>query len=875
MKYDYLQKIFQNDEYIEYNDSVKDKKRLKFIFYALVLMGLHNLVVILLYVCYHATLTIYLFMVSAGFLSYILLSIVIYLRRRKKGTIKIVKIFMFFIIYGIQMYRVITLIFPSSEAVDKALVMRNLYILFTISFTMMIFFLKLNLWSVGVVSCFNLVPAILMQIYLVDHVQNDSYVLDIWMGCFLLITSIIKRWEFGQIIHSLHKNLQMNDILIKYVDSLIDNLPSSFFTIKNKKIVYMNDTMKKFLIPENSHEENTNSFKTENKILISDNNNSPDPKYIATLAKEFLTGGKFSYIDPKFMAVINSESITELTEEIFNLESIFDLSCLSNVKLKEEKFYFIGEYEYTDIKTLKKTYHHINIRINCYENKTWNEVLMTDITLSKNLNLLSELVQARQKLLSRVAHEFKTPLICITSLADEIQTLATSQTTVSSKSSIMTKIKEKIYHLNNLSSYTLYLVKDISNYLSQKSGPLKSISNSNNSNNSNKITNNQQVMLNYEPINLSEILEFCYKILLTLLSFNRSKISIVKPIIENSIDVILNTDGLRLKQIILNFISNAVKFTNSGSIKLKTEIYELKQLKFLKISVQDTGTGILKSDFKNIFVEEKMLETNLKMNQMGNGLGLCISQQVANLLGYQISFTSEFGIGSIFSIAIPLSDKEFIPFPLKNSKSESNLNEQATLSDISDATVVKSWDCEIFDKLKESEFFDRKKSKLQDQIIKTPRTRSLISETGFVTNKEIKTKEKERTEFNKYLLIIDDVELILKSLERTVLNTLEKHNIKDVGIILGRDGVDTLNEIVKDQTENKIICIFIDEHMTYLNGNETIDIIRLMEKKGRIKKQYICKTSSSIDDENKADNNIPKPIPQNALYEIFQKLKLL
>jgi hypothetical protein len=273
-----------------------------------------------------------------------------------------------------------------------------------------------------------------------------------------------------------------------------------------------------------------------------------------------------------------------------------------------------------------------------------------------------------------------------------------------------------------------------------------------------------------------------------------------------------------------------------------------------------------------------MLETHLNMNQMGSGLGLCIAKQVANLLGYKISFTSQYGCGSIFSIDIPLPNKEFIP--LVKDKSDSEIMREDNNSNFSAATIGKVWNLELSNKILDKKFcLENDRSNLNIMLPATPKSfNSPYKNSAFINfanDIQLNTREKEKVIYNKYFLIIDDLEIVLNSVAKTVMNALTEYGISDIGVIRGVDGVDALKEVIHDQAFHRIICIFIDEHMNYINGNEAISMIRMMERNGRINKQYICKTSSEIDEHNLADTTIPKPIPNVILKDVFKTLKLI
>jgi PAS domain S-box-containing protein len=120
----------------------------------------------------------------------------------------------------------------------------------------------------------------------------------------------------------------------------------------------------------------------------------------------------------------------------------------------------------------------------------------------------------------------------------------------------------------------------------------------------------------------------------------------------------INTDLKKLKQILANLIGNAIKFTSEGSISLKAEVFKSNSRQFLRFSLSDTGIGIKKEDFPRIFQSFTQLDSSTKKIYSGTGLGLSISKNYAELLGGTVSFESEYGKGSIFTLQIPFSNAE-------------------------------------------------------------------------------------------------------------------------------------------------------------------------------------------------------------------------
>jgi signal transduction histidine kinase/DNA-binding response OmpR family regulator/CHASE3 domain sensor protein len=114
----------------------------------------------------------------------------------------------------------------------------------------------------------------------------------------------------------------------------------------------------------------------------------------------------------------------------------------------------------------------------------------------------------------------------------------------------------------------------------------------------------------------------------------------------------VETDKLRLEQIIKNLLANAFKFTLKGSVTL-TVGPSAAQANFLELSVRDTGIGIPREKHQLIFEAFQQADGSTRRKYGGTGLGLSISRELAKLLGGEITLTSEPGEGSEFSISIP------------------------------------------------------------------------------------------------------------------------------------------------------------------------------------------------------------------------------
>ncbi|MFM7363919.1 MAG: ATP-binding protein [Cuspidothrix sp.] len=115
-------------------------------------------------------------------------------------------------------------------------------------------------------------------------------------------------------------------------------------------------------------------------------------------------------------------------------------------------------------------------------------------------------------------------------------------------------------------------------------------------------------------------------------------------------DAIVFNDATKLRQILVNLITNAIKFTETGNIWVEiTEISENQ----VKITVKDTGIGIASQDIKSIFTAFHQVDQGLSRKYSGTGLGLAIIDSLVRIMGGKIYIESQLGVGSMFTIELP------------------------------------------------------------------------------------------------------------------------------------------------------------------------------------------------------------------------------
>lgn len=111
------------------------------------------------------------------------------------------------------------------------------------------------------------------------------------------------------------------------------------------------------------------------------------------------------------------------------------------------------------------------------------------------------------------------------------------------------------------------------------------------------------------------------------------------------------TDDKKLSQILRNFISNALKFTTAGEVRVTARLVDGDQVRF---SVADTGIGIAPEHLDAVFQDFVQVNAPIQKKFRGAGLGLSLSKKLALILGGDVHVTSTVGVGSVFSVVIPL-----------------------------------------------------------------------------------------------------------------------------------------------------------------------------------------------------------------------------
>jgi PAS domain S-box-containing protein len=247
--------------------------------------------------------------------------------------------------------------------------------------------------------------------------------------------------------------------------------------------------------------------------------------------------------------------------------------------------------------------------------------IMEDITEKKQL--IDDLIGAKEKaeesdrlktsFLANMSHEIRTPLNSIIGFSE---LLLTSDLKPEHQTKFILNIKKSGDGL-------LSIISDIMNISMLETGQIKLIKH--------RFCMNNLILDIYH--------EYTYK--------EEKEIEFRLNIPDQETTIFIESDEARIRQILTNFINNAFKFTKKGFI----EIGLLKISGSIQIYVKDTGIGIPKESHKIIFERFQQLETTYTRKYYGNGLGLTISKQLADLLGGKIRMESKPGKGSTFYLS--------------------------------------------------------------------------------------------------------------------------------------------------------------------------------------------------------------------------------
>jgi len=225
--------------------------------------------------------------------------------------------------------------------------------------------------------------------------------------------------------------------------------------------------------------------------------------------------------------------------------------------------------------------------------------------------------ELKTRFLSNMTHEFRTPVNSILALTNLL----------TDRLGVHPDQKDELYYIRRSAQQLSDIVNDLLDLAKVEAGKI------------------QVRPAPFEIVNLFGALRGMLRPLLV----NES----LSLVFEDPVDVPpLFSDESKVSQILRNFISNALKYTERGEVRVKAQVTPDRRA--VEFTVADTGIGIPAEDLPRVFDEFVQIENPLQRRVKGTGLGLPLSKRLADLLGGRIAAQSTWGTGSTFSVTIPL-----------------------------------------------------------------------------------------------------------------------------------------------------------------------------------------------------------------------------
>lgn len=290
---------------------------------------------------------------------------------------------------------------------------------------------------------------------------------------------------------------------------------------------------------------------------------------------------------------------------------------------------------------IQKTYPEITLMLMCHSIVTslmYFTIENPDVKMVKELEVAKNEAEkanhAKSEFLSSMSHELRTPLNAIVCFSELLE----------SKEGLDSESKDFAKDIVSASHNLLDLVNGVLDISKIEAGKMELI---------NKEYNSQELFNSLSTMVIPRI---------------GDKPIDFKTVIASDIPPVLKGDTGKLKQIILNLLTNAVKYTDKGFIKYRIEcINDFKNNKTkLIITITDTGRGIKKEDIDRLFKKFERLEEDRNTSIEGTGLGLAITEGLAELMGGKITVISDYGKGSTFKFVVI---QEIVNVELKEEKS--------------------------------------------------------------------------------------------------------------------------------------------------------------------------------------------------------------
>lgn len=255
--------------------------------------------------------------------------------------------------------------------------------------------------------------------------------------------------------------------------------------------------------------------------------------------------------------------------------------------------------------------------------------------LAQRSAMLSDAVYAAEKanstkndFLANMSHEIRTPMNAVVGMCELILR----------EQDISETVREYCFNIQHSGRSLLAIINDLLDFSKMESGKMELVE---------------------EEFNIASTLNDVINMAAT--RKGNKKLELILHV-DPSIPRCLIGDEIRVRQIILNLVTNAVKYTKKGCVVIRVSQAKHDYGINLSVSVSDTGIGITKENLENLFTSFQQVDTKKNRSVEGTGLGLAISKRLVTQMGGFINVASTYGEGSEFRFVIPLRCKTDAPF---------------------------------------------------------------------------------------------------------------------------------------------------------------------------------------------------------------------
>jgi len=336
-------------------------------------------------------------------------------------------------------------------------------------------------------------------------------------------------------------------------------------------------------------------------------NSDYDVVYTNQHYKQIFSGFTTKFIWQKILDDMENDDIDLLKKKFADIIRNGKYTAIASFEIEEETRWF-------------------SFMCNQIENNNGSVVIISDNTelvLSKDKALLAN--KSKSEFLSRVSHELRTPMNVITSMAK----FGMNDIDIENNRSRFIKIVSASNHLAQIINNVL----DMSRMESGKTE------------------------IRYAPMNLNNTVKTCIDLLMLKAVEKNLEFTFY---INSAIPDELIGDEFRIRQILINLISNAIKFTDYGQVSVDVALVSEKDDKTeISFTVTDTGVGMSEEFLEKIFTPFEQEDLFLNRRYEGTGLGLSISHDLVLLMGGTMEVESNLGKGSKFNFSIPFT-KSFV-----------------------------------------------------------------------------------------------------------------------------------------------------------------------------------------------------------------------